>query len=560
VRRAVRRVRLAVRPLVTITDPPDGIAVDRDVEVVVRDGTVLRADVYRVAGSSGVPAPTPVLMCAHPYGKDRMPRRGRRGWRVPAQFRMLSQSEPFSVSAITSWEAPDPAFWVPRGYTVVNLDLRGWGKSEGVGVLLSDQEGRDIHDAIEWAATAPFSNGAVGLTGVSYLAIAQWAAAAERPPHLAAICPWEGFTDLYRDLARPGGIREDGFARLWTTLLKRQRRSPVTIRRDIADRPLVDDWWRARNRNLEQIDAPALVCASFSDHCLHSRGSFEGFRRISSGRRYLHTHRSPKWAAYYAGPGRDAQVRFFDHVLLGRDTGLDDAPPVRVEIRSDAATVAAVRHTTSWPPPEVTWQPFHLDAHAVAPGRLAIGDVPAAGTMSFDRRRGARFIHRFTATTDVVGPMWVRLHLGIDNGEDAHVFVGIDKMRDGKRVGFEGSYGFGDDLLTHGMRRLALRRTHVAVADRVPPWFPGQTDTTAVPLARGSVEPVDIELHASATRFEAGDELHLVMQGRWFFATDPLTGQVPARYDLGPAVTCRVHTGGEFDSVLYAPVWPRDDT
>jgi predicted acyl esterase len=80
---------------------------------------------------------------------------------------------------------------------VASCDLRGAGTSQGKASLLSDREGEDVHDLIEWAAAQPWSTGAIGLIGVSYLAISQWKAAALNPPGLKAICPWEGFTDAY---------------------------------------------------------------------------------------------------------------------------------------------------------------------------------------------------------------------------------------------------------------------------------------------------------------------------------------------------------------------------
>ena len=189
---AVDRLRRLVAPPVTITDPPSGIRFERDVPVTVRDGTVLRANVFRPAAEGRYP----MIMCAHPYGKDNLPRRGPFGYIPQAQFRLMRQSAPVGSSAWTSWEAPDPAFWAPRGYVVVNCDLRGFGWSEGEGILLSDAEAQDYYDLIEWAAVLPWSSGRVGLNGVSYLALSQWKVAALRPPHLAAICPWEGFSDV----------------------------------------------------------------------------------------------------------------------------------------------------------------------------------------------------------------------------------------------------------------------------------------------------------------------------------------------------------------------------
>jgi putative CocE/NonD family hydrolase len=133
-----------------------------------------------------------VLLLAHPYSKDNLPRRGRTGYRVSVQYRMLRQPARVRFSSLTGWEAPDPAWWAAQGYAVVNCDLRGAGTSEGTCAIWSGQESEDIYDLIEWAAAQPWSTGAIGMLGVSYLAISQWEAAALRPPSLKAICPWEG--------------------------------------------------------------------------------------------------------------------------------------------------------------------------------------------------------------------------------------------------------------------------------------------------------------------------------------------------------------------------------
>jgi predicted acyl esterase len=68
------------------------------------------------------------------------------------RYRFIRQPEPITFSAYTSWEAPDPSYWVPRGYAVVNVDFRGFGTSGGVGTFLSDQEAADYAEVIEWAA------------------------------------------------------------------------------------------------------------------------------------------------------------------------------------------------------------------------------------------------------------------------------------------------------------------------------------------------------------------------------------------------------------------------
>ena len=279
--RARSTLNRLLHPDITITDPPQDATVEWDVPVPMRDGIRLRVNVFRPDDGE----PHPVLLCAHPYGKDDMPlhHKTRHGYRPTLQYHLM-RSAPLTHSAWTTWEGPDPAHWVERGYVVVNADLRGWGTSEGEPEVLSEQEGLDIYDLIEWAAQQPWSTGRVGMSGVSYLAVSQWIGAATRPPHLAAICPWEAFTDFYRDFARPGGILETGFLTVWGTAMKRRSHGTVDLSGEAHDRPLFDGWYASRNRGIEAIEVPALVCGSFSDHNLHTRGSFEGFRRIDSPR------------------------------------------------------------------------------------------------------------------------------------------------------------------------------------------------------------------------------------------------------------------------------------
>lgn len=537
---------------VTITEPPaTGVILERDVEVPLRDGVLLRVNVFRPDDD----AQHPVLVSAHPYGKDSLPkrRRCRAGYRTPLQYHVMQTSR-VTHSAWTGWEAPDPAYWMARGYVVVNADLRGWGKSEGVGELLSDQEGRDGHDLIEWAAGQPWSTGRVGMSGVSYLAISQWATASARPPHLAAICPWEGFTDLYRDFARPGGVRENGFLTVWNTGLRLARRSPVDIATQVRSRPEFDEWWAARNRSIENIDVPALVCGSFSDHSLHTRGSFEGFRRIGSQHKWLYTHRSPKWATYYSPAVLHLQSEFFDHFLRGDETNIVNTQPVRVEVREDADTVTAVRYSAAWPPPDTVWRELHLDARTRSGGLL---EVPAkkGAAGSFDIRRGMLdFTHRFGADTEVVGPMLLTLWISVEGTDDVALFAGVRKFRDGHEIGFNGSYGYPFDLVTHGM----LLASHRRVDDsRSLPYRPFHPHTDSEPLEPGQPVQVQIPMLPSATMFRTGEELRLELRGRWFFSRNPLIGQFPPSYAPLPRTgTCTVHTGTEHRSWLDIPTTP----
>src|SRR5262249_39476494 len=147
----------------------------------------------------------------------------------------------------------------------------------GTGKLLSRRESEDVCDIVAWAAGQPFSDGRVGMLGGSYLAISQYGAAPLAPQALRAICPREGVTHAYRDLAFPGGILERGFLRIWSLMLSRTARVAYNFVHMQRTHPLRDDFWRSLVPDLAAIRVPMLVCGSFSDNNLHSRGSMRAF-------------------------------------------------------------------------------------------------------------------------------------------------------------------------------------------------------------------------------------------------------------------------------------------
>ena len=495
------------------------VVAHRDVEIPMRDGVILRANVYlpRAGG------PVPAILCAHPYGKDALPRRTRGGYRINPQFRILRQTAPVRISDETSWEAPDPAWWVPQGYAVVNLDVRGAGRSDGVGALLSDGEAEDVYDAIEWIARQDWCDGGVGMLGVSYLAISQYKVAALRPPHLRAIVPWEGFTDAYRDFFYPGGVREIGFSRLWTTLVRRSVRMSPDLGHEVASHPVDDAWWRSLAPELDRIETPLLVCGSFSDANLHTRGSFRAFARASSPDRHLYTHRTGKWAAFYSDEARSVQRAFLDAHLKAIPHSL---PRVRLEVRERGNAVHDVRAEDRWPPAGETLR-LHLDGD----GRMSTAAPRVESAIAFPaRRRAARYSWTFDQDTEVTGEARVLLHLSAASDGPVSLFVGLSKWRDGRVVPFEGSYGFGRDLVTTGFARV---------------------DATS------QSREVEIDLAPSATFFRAGDELRLHVGGRQLSPRNPLWGAFPALYRSSRRTVCRLHSGPDHPQVLELPTVPQ---
>lgn len=545
-RYAVARLREIVRPPVRVAAAPADLLVDHDVPVSMRDGVVLRVNVFRPPGKG----PFPVLMSAHPYGKDRLPRRRRRRWSLNPQFHVMRQTGPIDISSQTSWEAPDPVWWLTQGYAFVNADLRGAGNSDGAGALCSDQEAQDVYDLIEWAGAQPWSNGSVGMLGVSYLAMSQYKAAALAPSSLQAICPWEGFTDAYRDMFAPGGVVENGFSRIWQTGVRHVMRTTEDIAAQRRDHPLRDQWWQSLVPDLGKIEVPMLVCASFSDNNLHSRGSFRAFERVGATDKFAYTHRSGKWATFYSDAARRAQLDFFECYLKHRD--VPKPPPVRLEVRERGDTVAEIRTEQEWPLARTQWRDLYLGDN----GWLGAVPPTADGTVTFHtRRRAAAFTLAVDGDLELTGPMSVALWVSVDGSDDVTLFVGVEKWIGEQWIPFEGSYGFGRERVTTGWQRASLRELD---RQQSTPYEPVHTFMRRQPLSRGEVVPLEIALGPSATVFHTGDRIRLLIAGRQLAPRNPLYGSFPARYVPSPPARCTLHWGSDRPARLRVPVIPRD--
>jgi predicted acyl esterase len=522
----------------------NAVWLDQDVSVPMRDGVRLMVNVFRPAVEGAVP----VLMSVTPYGKDATP-----DWVHMTLMRLAGvRFGKLDCSNWTGFEAPDPLFWVRAGYAVIQADVRGMHKSEGHAGALTDDDARDYFELIEWAARQPWSTGMVGLIGVSYLAMSQWRVAALRPPSLKAIVPWEGVTDLLRELGYQDGVLETDFVHTWWRhRMQRGRNRRFAMAEDFPrerdSRPLDDAWWAQKRPDLAAIEVPALVCASWSDHGLHTRGSLEGFERIGSRDKWLFTHGRRKWETFYSPEARDIQRRFFDRYLKGENNGWESTPRVRLEVRK-SRDETAIRSEDRWPLGSVRYRPLYLDA---AGGRLDLERPaePTAVTYPATRTGGkdrAIFAHRFDADAELTGTMSLKLWVSTSAGDDLDLFVVLRKYdRSAHEVFFYGYNGFDRDGVAKGWLRASHREIDPARSRSGRPWH---THRVREPLTPGQIVPVEIEVPGSSTLFESGSTL-----------TVEILGHDAARY---PAFRHRrtvnnglhtIHTGGRFDSHLLAP-------
>jgi predicted acyl esterase len=525
-------------PVEPRTEHVDGMLVERDVAVPMRDGVRIFVDVFRPP----VGGPAPVIVAWSPYGKH-----------APVGYHLFPNSGVRSewVSRHAGFEAPDPVYWVAHDYAVINVDPRGTWYSDGEATFLSDQEAEDVFDLVEWAGTQPWSSGRVGMSGVSYLAMVQWRAAALRPPHLAAINPWEGVTDMYREFCGHGGIPETRFVPMWQA---RRVAHSLTRVEDLVENarrhPFDDAYWAGKRADLGAIDVPAFVVASWSDQGLHTRGTLRGFAEIGSRDKWLWAHGRRKWEQYYEPRNVDRLRAFFDRFLKGVDTDVERWPRVLLEVR-DGYYAGETRGAETWPPAGVRSVPLYLDA---ASARLSGQPLASESAVEYtaDGEAGrAVFEHRFERTAELVGPMKLLLWVEARGADDMDLFVAIQKLdREGRLVTFPFLNALEDGPVALGWLRASHRELDPDRSTPERPWHPHRRRQ---PVAAGQTVPVEIEVWPSGTRFAAGESLRLVIAGSDLYRyPEPVVSMAHETINAGTHV---IRTGGRFDSHLLVPVF-----
>ncbi|ADB48897.1 X-Pro dipeptidyl-peptidase domain protein [Conexibacter woesei DSM 14684] len=544
------------------------IEVETDVETPARDGTLLRADIYRPAGGGALPT----LVRRTPYDK--------------------------SLAVRTD---VDVLRLVRAGYAVVVQDVRGRYASEGRFEPFRT-EASDGADAVAWAAAQPWSSGAVGMVGASYEGMTQWLAASAAPPALRAIAPLVTSVDPYDGWAYQGGAFELGFGLLWNAgnlaseplaqdprddFEAAARRRPLRelapdaglagFHRDWLGHPGRDGWWEqlVPPERVGAVAVPALSVGGWYD--LFLRGTLAGHSRMrahANGSRLVvgpwshmvsggvFPQRSYGWrAAADAVDLTGLHLRWFDRHLRGVENGVEREPAVRLFVMG----ADRWRDADDWPLPGTAWTRFHLGGggalSAEAPGaggedayRYDPRDpVPTAGGATFlpgqdvgacagpldqraVQRRADVLVYRtppLERDVEVIGP--VELVLYVSSSAVDTDFTGklVDVHPDGRA-----------ELLTDGILRARWR----------------ESQSTPVPLVPGRVYELRVDLGATANVFRVGHRIGLEISSSNFprFDRNTNTGGTIAderEEDVAVAVN-RVHHGRAHPSHLMLPAIP----
>ena len=569
----------------------DGMRIDWDVPIAMDDGVVLRADVFRPVQEGRYP----VILSYGPYGKGLSFQEGyKTAWDI--MVRDYPDAAANSTNKYQSWEVVDPEKWVPDNYVCIRVDSRGAGRSPGMMDHHSPRETQDFYLCIEWAAAQSWGNGKVGLAGISYYASNQWRVAGLKPPHLTAMCVWEGYSDRYREGTRHGGILST-FTRNWAEMQvrgvqhglgERGPRSVVTgdlvcgpetlseeelaknrpdFWGEIEKRPLDDPYYRERSAEFDKVETPFLSAANWGGQGLHLRGNVEGFVRSQSKEKWLEVHGGSHWALFYTDYGVGLQKRFFDYFLKGEANGWDKQPRVQLNVRH--LDRFEPRGENEWPLARTQWTKFYLDPAAKS---LDSKPVAAKDKLSFEALGdGITFTTApLAAETEITGPLAAKL-LVSSSTSDADLFL-VFRIFDpqGTEVVFQGAL---DPHTPVGQGW--LRASHRKLDPKLSTFYrPFHTHDEHQPLTPGEIVELDIEIWPTCIVVPKGYRMALTVRGRdyeWAGAPAHLSNIKNPMRGCGPFVhidpddrpaavfggTTTLHFDREQSPYLTVPIIPK---
>jgi predicted acyl esterase len=543
--------------------PAYGIVVEKDVDVPMRDGARLKADVFRPDGAGRFPA----ILNLGPYQKDKL-------WIVPDSL----EEKP---NPLMNWETVNPQWWVPKGYAAVRVDGRGSGKSPGQCEPWSLAESIDFYDAIEWAAAQPWCSGKIGLSGISYFAINQWFVANHQPPSLGAIIPWEGFADLYRDALFHGGLLSLFMPNWYMAHMMHHLVGRASRHNPNAWQTNTLHFWLHNNLDSgafhgaqaqwDKITVPMLSVANWTGMGLHLRGNTEAFMRAASPHKKLRIHAGTHVHPFYSEEGRRDQLRFFDYWLKGIDNGVMDEPPVKLAIRKGNDEIEW-RYEQEWPLKRTEWTKFYFDLSESAPAGAALvagnpsvrhsrtyaasslGSMGSTSAASSQVMTGAvapgmgvsletpPLAHDVEVTGPVAAVLWVS-----SSSEDMDLFLTI------RNIAPDGS-----DVLETGQQGRPvpvakgwLRVSHRELDEKLSlPYRPYHRHQRRLYLKPGEIVEVQVEIWPTSMVFKKDHRIRLDAQPRDGIGSTNYM-HYHADYNVG---TNTIHAGGDKPSYLLLPI------
>lgn len=570
-----------------------GIVKMTDVKIPLRDGSYVLGDVFRPADDGR----HPVVLNKGFYGKafyhECICSADEAEQKEVLEDRFFS-GNPDGLQ-YENHESVDSSVWVPEGYVCVRVDGRGVGKSPGVQSPLSVQEAEDYYDAIEWAATQPWSNGNVGLWGMSYLAMTQHNVASLQPPHLKAMIAQGTDADIYNEAIYGGGLFGEGFWTWWWTVWTGnnccgERRETDWMARMLAT-PFNDPAAYGPQGSifmrpeLDKSTAAVWIVGPQTGVVIHQLGSSETFIHSSGAKAKRFDFTDAWFPGCYSEATTAEHIRFFDYWLKSVENGAMDGSPVRVQLRTGGGAHRLIE-AAEWPLPGTSYRRWYLDAtrsdwrgdglrsdfmrivdqppatEAVATydAHLDIGvPIPApigraGGTPRWST--GVSFVSEpVSEDLALVGYMKAGLWVS-STSSDMDVFVSLRVIDEQDREIRYETLAYPIDPVNihpvgHGLLKVSHRRLDDA---RTTEFWPVHTHLKEdySPLADGEIVAVEIGLYPSTALIREGCRLRIDIQP-YTPAGLPSRAYDPS-YHIG-ATNC-VYTGPAHPSYIQLPLIP----
>ncbi|WP_426517470.1 CocE/NonD family hydrolase [Diaminobutyricibacter sp. McL0618] len=573
-----------------------GIIKLTDVRIPLRDGSYVCADIFRPADDGQ----HPVVMNQGFYGKSFD--HGVIGSEADAQKKEELEDRYFTGNPdglqYENHESVDSSVWVPKGYVCIRVDARGVGNSPGLQAPFSVQQAEDYYDAIEWAGTQPWSNGNVGLWGMSYLAITQHTVASLQPPHLKAMIALGTDSDLYNEALYGGGLYGEGFWTWWRAAMAGHNyngeRQETDWLASMLATPFDDPAAYGPQGSIfmkpqiEKATAPVWIVGPQTGVVIHQAGSSETFRR-STGVQAKKFDFVDAWFPHSYKQSTIAEhTRFFDHWLKGQENDVMDGAPVRVQVRTGNGA-HYVLEEAEWPIARTSYLRWYLDAtpsewtgDARRSDILRIGTtIPSAeASASYDAEldRG----HPIPAPTGYVGgtPRWstgvsfisepmpedmvlagyMKAGLWVSSSSsDLDVYVSLRIIDENDReIRYESLVPPIDPANIHPAGHGLLKVSHRTLdEDRSTDFWPVHTHLEAdyQPLESGEVVYIEVGINPSTALIRKGSRLRVDIQ--------PYSpAGIPSRaYDESyhAGATNTIHTGPEHPSFIQLPIVPENE-
>lgn len=514
------------------------VLVQQDVKVPLSDGTNIYIDIFRPNKSGKFP----VVLWYAPYGK-RNSLLNMDNFNHPTRMDVKPEWE----DGLNAFEAPNPSYWVSNDYIVISPDPRGIGSSEGNAYAWGSQNAKDEYDLINWIENQEWSNGSVGTTGTSFLAMTQYKVASLKPRALKAIAPWEGAFNPFAESMARGGVPDLGFSATLSRMLYTDAQIEDTGAMFMAD-PFYNDYWADKTPDLSDVEIPAYFVGSWTN-ALHSKGATEAFTKLKSENKWLRIHNTHEWTDYYNPENVEDLRRFFDHYLKGVDNGWESTPKVRMTVLNPGHEDIVNRPEESYPPKGQTIQTLYLNKEN---DDLTLTNSPklSEDSISYDvTSEGITFKMTMPESSEYIGQFSAKLFVEAVENDDMDLFIFI------RKIGLDGEK-LEPEIVTdrfypgpNGRLRVSQRKLNTAEST---PLNPVLLQTGEEKLNQNEIVEVEVPFWPFGMKWEKGEVLEMTIS-----PNDQIIR--PEFPDLPPVPTInkgqhKIYFGGQYDSQVRLPL------